>query len=119
MENKKTVELVLGLIGGILGIIAGIYSMNIGGLASVFHVDRAVTVNNFGIGAIILSILGIIGALIVKNKTKLGGIFMIIAALGGLLCITYFYIPSGILLIIPGIMSIIKKKDESKPKAAV
>lgn len=118
MENKRTVELVLGLIGGILGIIAGIYAMNIGGLASVFQVDKAVTVNNFGIGAILLSIVGIIGAVVVRSKGKLGGIFMIIAALGGLLCITYFYIPSGILLVIPGLMGIIKK-DESKPKAVV
>lgn len=118
MQNKKKVELVLGLIGGILGIISGIYAMNIGGLASVFHIDRAVTINNFGIGAIVLSIIGIIGALVIKNKEKLGGILMVIAALGGIVCITYFYIPSGILLIIPGLMSIFSK-DKSKSKAAV
>jgi hypothetical protein len=79
MEDKRTVEFVLGLIGGIFGIIAGIMAMTVGGLASAFSADGASTVTNLGVGAILLSVLGIIGAVVVRSKGKLGGLFMTIA----------------------------------------
>ena len=66
MDDKRTAEFVLGLIGGIFGIIAGIMAMTI----------------------------------------------------GGIICVSYFYILSGILLIIPGIMGLVKK-DQSKAKVSV
>ena len=66
MDDKRTAEFVLGLIGGIFGIIAGIMAMTI----------------------------------------------------GGIICVSYFYILSGILLIIPGIMGLVKK-DQSKAKVRV
>lgn len=118
MEDKRTVEFVLGLIGGIFGIIAGIMAMTVGGLASAFSADGASTVSNLGIGAILLSVLGIVGAVIVRTKGKLGGLFMTIAAIGGIICVSYFYILSGILLIIPGIMGLVKK-NQSKLKTNV
>jgi len=66
LDDKRTAEFVLGLIGGIFGIIAGIMAMTI----------------------------------------------------GGIICVSYFYILSGILLIIPGIMGLVKK-DQSKAKVRV
>ena len=118
MEDKRTVEFVLGLIGGIFGIIAGIIAMTVGGLASAFSADGASTVTNLGVGAILLSVLGIVGAVVVGSKGKLGGLFMTIAAIGGIICVSYFYILSGILLIIPGIMGLVKK-NQSKLKTNI
>ncbi|UZQ52229.1 hypothetical protein [Clostridium kluyveri] len=43
---------------------------------------------------------------------------MTIAAIGGMICVSYFYILSGILLIILGIMGLVKK-DQSKAKVSV
>jgi hypothetical protein len=62
-----------------------------------------------GVGAIILSVLGIIGSVVVKGKAKLGGAFMTIAAIGGVICVSMFYILPGILLIIAGLMGLFKK----------
>jgi uncharacterized membrane protein len=118
LDDKRTAEFVLGLIGGIFGIIAGIMAMTIGGVASAFSADGANTITSLGIGAILLSVLGIVGAVVVRNKGKLGGLFMTIAAIGGIICVSYFYILSGILLIIPGIMGLVKK-DQSKAKVSV
>lgn len=109
MEDKRTAEFVLGLIGGIFGIIGGIMAMGIGGLGAAFGAEGATTVGNLGVVAIILSILGIIGAAIVRGKTKLSGIFMVIAAVGGVICISAFYILPGILLIIAGLMALLRK----------
>jgi len=109
MEDKRTTEFVLGLIGGIFGIISGIMAMGVGGLGAAFDAEGAATVGNLGIGAVLLSTLGIVGSIIVRKKAKLGGILMTIAAIGGIICISAFYILPGILLAIAGLMGIFRK----------
>ena len=101
-----TVEFILGLIGGIIGFFAGIAAILIGSIASAFSVNSASNVIGLGFGAIIFSIIGIVGTAIVKSKTKIAGYLMIISAVGGLICISAFYILSFILLIIGGIMAV-------------
>jgi len=71
----RTNEFVLGLIGGIFGIISGILAMTIGGLGTAFSAQGANTVGTLGIGAVLLSVLGIVGSILVKNKPKIGGLF--------------------------------------------
>jgi hypothetical protein len=106
-----TVEFILGLLGGIIGFLAGFVAIAVGSLGSAFAVNGASTVVGLGLGAIVFSIIGIIGAAIVKSKTKLAGYLMIISAIGGLICISAFYILSFILLIIAGIMAV-RYKDQ-------
>jgi hypothetical protein len=101
-----TVEFILGLIGGIIGFFAGVAAIFIGGLGSAFSVSGSSNLIGLGFGAIIFSIIGIVGAAIVKSKTKLSGYLMIISAIGGLICISAFYILSFILLIIGGILAV-------------
>ena len=101
-----TVEFILGLIGGIIGFFAGFAAIAIGGLASAFSVNGGSDIIGLGFGAIIFSIIGIVGAAIVKSKTKIAGYLMIISAIGGILCISAFYTLSFILLIIGGIMAV-------------
>lgn len=116
MEDKRTAEFVLGLIGGIFGIISGVLALGIGGIASSVGVSGGNTVGILALVAILLSILGIVGAVIVRTKGKLGGLFMTVAAVGGFICISFIYILAAILLIIPGLMGLIKK-DQSKISA--
>lgn len=101
-----TVEFILGLIGGIIGFFAGIAAILFGSLAAAFSVNNASNVIGLGFGAVIFSIIGIVGAAFVKSKTKIAGYLMIISAIGGLICISAFYILSFILLIIGGIMAV-------------
>lgn len=113
MEDKRTAEFVLGLIGGIFGIIGGILALTVGGAAAAFGVSGGATVSVLGFIAILLSVLGIVGAAIVRKNSKLGGVFMTIAAVGGVICISAFYILPGILLIIAGLMGLIKKSNKA------
>ena len=55
--------------------------------------------------------MGIVGAVLVKSKTKLGGWFMIASAVGGVISIGARYSLPFILLIIAGLMAVIKKND--------
>lgn len=107
--GKRTTEFVLGLIGGIFGFFGAIIALFVGGLGGAFGASGASTIVGLGWGAMLLSIVGIVGSVVVKHKSKLGGWLMIISAVGGLICISFFYILSFVLLLIAGLMGAIKK----------
>ncbi|EJR37250.1 DUF4064 domain-containing protein [Bacillus mycoides] len=106
---KRTAEFVLGLIGGIFGIICAFIALLIGGMGAAFEAEGANTIIGLGWGAVGLSILGIVGSVMVRSKAKVGGIMMTVAAIGGFICISIFYLLPGVLLLIGGLMGIFRK----------
>lgn len=112
--GKRTAEFVLGLIGGIFGILGALFVLGLGGLVAAFGAERGSTVFLMFFFASIFSVLGIVGAALVKTKTKLGGWLMIISAIGGLISISFAYTLSFVLLIIAGLMALIKKEKEGR-----
>ncbi|MFH1224857.1 MAG: DUF4064 domain-containing protein [Candidatus Diapherotrites archaeon] len=118
--GSRTVEFVLGLIGGILGFFAALLAILIGGLGAAVGeaVDSQETASSgslvilLGFSAIIFSIIGIVGAALVKGRPKLGGGLMLVSAVGGLISISLFYSLSFVLLFIGGLMGLLKKDKE-------
>ncbi len=107
-EKSRTLELVLGLLGGIFGFFGAIFALGVGSLGAAFGASGASDIIGLGFAAIIFSIIGIIGAVIVKSKTKAAGWLMIVSAFGGLISISFAYLLSFILLLIGGIMALKK-----------
>jgi len=110
--GKRTVEFVLGLIGGIFGFFGALIALMFGGIGSALGGEGASTIIGLGWLAILFSIIGIIGAALVKSKTKVGGWMMIISAVGGVISVSFAYALSFVLLIIAGLMAVIKKGDK-------
>ncbi|PKR82412.1 DUF4064 domain-containing protein [Heyndrickxia camelliae] len=111
---KRTTEFVLGLLGGIFGFIGAFMALFIGGVDAAFNSSGESEIIGLGWGAVLLSILGIVGSVVVRSKAKLGGIFLLISAIGGLICISMFYILPSVLLLIAGLMGLFRKdKDHS------
>lgn len=110
---KRTPEFVLGLIGGILGFIGAIIALSVGGLGGALGAEGATTITTLGWFAMLFSVIGIVGAALVSNWTIGAGIFMLVSAIGGLICISFFYALSFILLIIAGLMALLRK-DKTK-----
>ncbi len=108
MEISRKTEFVLGLIGGILGILTAIMVMTVGGAASLFEAEGAGSVTTTGFIALLFSILGLVGACMVKNHNLLGGTFMVAAAIGGTISTAFFYIVPLILFVIAGLMALIR-----------
>ena len=69
-------ELVLGVIGGILGILAGFPVMFMGGLGSAFGLSGSNTLTSPGSAGILLGTLGIVGGSIVGMKEQFVSIHM-------------------------------------------
>lgn len=83
----------------------------IGGVEEAFGAEGSGGVTAAGWIAVILSVLGIIGSVLVRNRAKLGGIFMLIAVVGGFIATFVFYLLPGILLLVAGLMGIFKKEE--------
>ncbi|GAW28947.1 DUF4064 domain-containing protein [Carboxydocella sp. ULO1] len=115
---SRTAELILGLLGGILGLIASFIALFIGGVGSAFNAQGAGTVVSLGWSAALLSILAIVGSVMVKSKPKTAGIMFLIASIGGVISISAFYIIPGILIFIAGIMALVRK-DKNKQEINV
>jgi hypothetical protein len=64
-----------------------------------------------GIIALVLSILGIVGAVLVKKKAVVGSILMLIAAIGGFICLSWTYIVSAVLFLIAGLLGLFRKVE--------
>jgi hypothetical protein len=109
-EKSITVELVLGLLGGIFGFFGAVFAIGIGGLAGAFGASGASEVVGLGFAAIVFSIIGIIGGVLAKSKTKTrtAGWLMIISAFGGLISISFAFLLPFILLLIGGILALRK-----------
>ncbi|MEH7439314.1 DUF4064 domain-containing protein [Neobacillus drentensis] len=113
-NDKRTLELVLGLLGGIGGLFAGVFALFFRGLDVAFNGTGTSLLGNLGLSAIMFSVLGIVGSILVRKNGKLGGLFMTLAAIGGFISVFVFYIVPGILLLIPGIMGVRKPMQGNK-----
>ncbi|SFB21617.1 Protein of unknown function [Lentibacillus halodurans] len=112
---NRTTEFVLGLIGGILGFFAAIIALFIGGVDAAFSERGTSTLTGLGWSAFLFSGMAIVGSVVVRSKAKVGGILLIVSAIGGLISISMFYLISFILIGIAGLMGIFKK-DQSTVK---
>jgi len=112
MKTTKIAVLVLGILGGLIGIASGLATMGLGGLGSALGVEGAGGIVRRGVGAIILSIIGIIGAGIVGTHSKASGVLMLFSAIIGFLIIFPFYIPASALLLAGGILALIEKRGK-------
>ncbi len=113
---SRTAEFTLGLLGGIFGFFGAVLALALGTLGSAFGASSASTIIGLGWGAIIFSIIGIIGSVIVRGRAKQGGLLMIISALGGLICISFYYLLPFVLLIIGGLRGVTKKRNRRTNK---
>ncbi len=98
----------LGLLGGIFGLIGAITAIMFGGLGQALNASGASSIVGAGVMAIVFSIIGIVGAVLVKSRNRTAGYMMLISAFGGLICISLAYVISFILLLIGGIMALRK-----------
>lgn len=112
--KTRTLEFVLGLIGGIVGIILSLLVVLGGGVIAnlglgVGEDALGGAIMLTGILAIVASVLGIVGSIVVRKKGLAGGIIMVIAAVGGFICLSTGYLIPAIILAVAGLLGIFRK----------
>lgn len=96
-------EMTLAILGGVFGIIGGIIAVGVGGAQHAVG-DQSMNVGGLGWAAVGFSTLAIVAAFFASSRSKLAGWMLLIAAIGGLISVSFFYILPFILLAIAGLM---------------
>ena len=96
----RTAYLVLGIIGGVFGIIAGLLAMTIGGVGAAFEASDSGTITGLGFAAVFIGVLGIVGGAVAPRYPKAAAIIQLISCVAGFIAVSLFWIFSGILLLI-------------------
>jgi len=114
VKISRTAETILGVLGGVFGLGGAIFAFFIGGVAGILGSPDASTVAGASLGAIFLSILGIVGGSIASRSAKTAGILMLLSGIGGFIAISFAFIIAGPLLIIGGILALTRKPKEKQ-----
>lgn len=101
---------ILGIVGGILGLLAAFGVLFFGGLGQAFGALGAGIVVDLGWLALIASIVGIVGGVLAISKPALAGALMLVGGVLGFIAITLFWVPSGLLLIAGAILAFIGRR---------
>jgi hypothetical protein len=94
-KTSRTIELALGVVGGIFGLFGGIFAL--------------LFIPELGLSAILASVIGIIGAIYVTRNARWGGIILIISSIWLLISISFFGVLGFILLLIAGLVALFRK----------
>ncbi|MDI6644324.1 MAG: hypothetical protein QME14_04630 [Methanobacteriaceae archaeon] len=101
-ETSRSIELGLGIVGGIFGLLGGTFAVFFGSFAG----DEIVLL---GISAIMASIVGIVSSVYVTKNPKIGGIVLIVSAIWLLISISLFGVLGTILLGLAGFLAVLRK----------
>lgn len=106
---------IIGLIAGVFGFIAAVFTLLTGGLLSTLKADAAGSIVWLGWGGILFSFLTIVFAALIFNKPKGAGIgLMICAVLGGILGGSFVAV-CMVLAAIGGLIAVLDKSTINLP----
>ena len=96
----RTASLVLGIIGGVFGIIAGFLALLFGGVGVATEQAQGGTVVGLGFAAVLIGVIAIVGGALAPRYPKAAAILQLFACVAGFIAVSLFWIFSGILLLI-------------------
>jgi hypothetical protein len=101
----------LGVIGLIFGIIGAVLAIILQNISEAFGATGGTNLYTNAAGAIIFSIVGMAGA-VFEDRRIIGGLLMIIGAVGVLISISALGVVTLILFLIGGVLILVRKREE-------
>ncbi|GMA65371.1 hypothetical protein NZD89_07970 [Alicyclobacillus fastidiosus] len=105
------IPLLLGLIAGLIGVVESLIKMaeNYGNYPGV---------NYHTIGMLVVSAVSVFATLMARRTPKLSGVIMIVAAVLGFIFVTFSYLPSGVLLLLSGVVSLFSSPEVGEQRTS-
>ena len=105
--TNRVAEMVLGILGSVFGILGGIFALMLGILS--YDASDSGQLSGLGIAVIVTCIITLIVSCIINKKRVVIGIMLIIGGILNFLFIGLFGILSGILILVAGILTLVRK----------
>jgi hypothetical protein len=106
----RVASLIIGVIGGIAGFGGAIFALFVGGLDATFSASGTSSIVGLGVAAIFFSLLGLVGGTLALNKPRIAGVMMLVAAIGGVISVSWGYVVAFPTLLVGGILALISQK---------
>jgi glucan phosphoethanolaminetransferase (alkaline phosphatase superfamily) len=100
----RIAAIVLGIVGGAIGFLGGLFTIFFGGLGAALEAEGADTVISLGMVAIWVSLFALIVSCFLNKKPRLISLIIIIAGIVCIVCANYF---SGIVIAVGGIFGLL------------
>ncbi len=113
----RIAALICGLSGGIIGIVAAIMALGIGGLAEAFEAEGAGLVVGGGVAALVCAVAAIVGGALALSRPGISAVLQLLAAVVGFIAIFLFWLPSLILLLIGALFALLGRRSPSPASA--
>ncbi|MDW7981501.1 MAG: hypothetical protein RMH81_01600 [Thermomicrobium sp.] len=114
----RIAALVFGILGGVVGLIAALLTLGIGGLFAAFQAEDAGTIVGGGFLAILFAALGIVGGALALRRPGASAVLQVVAAVGGLVAISVFWTPSAVLFALGTVTALLGRRGARTPLAA-
>ena len=114
----KIAALILGVLGGIGGLIGAALALLLAGAAEVVGemsgegAGAGEEIAALGLMAFVASVVGLVGGAIAIGKPKAAAVLMLVAAIVGLISISFAFIPATILLLIGALLAFLGRNEK-------
>jgi amino acid transporter len=109
-----SVVAMVGVFGGLMALFGSVVAMFTGSVGALAGVDEAGSQTARGFGALVVSFVGIGGALTARARLRLGGAILGIAALLGLALILLFYVVGAVLMLAAAGMALRWRENDTQ-----
>lgn len=109
----RVASMIIGIIGAIAGFGGALFALFVGGADAAFSASGTSSVVGLGIAAVLFSTLGLVGSILALKKPKTAGILMLIAAVGGVISVSWGYVIAFPLLLLAGILALVSQKKNN------
>ena len=96
----RIAALIIGIFGSVAGFIGAVFAVFIGGLGGAFGAEGAGEVAGLGFGALIASVVALVGAALALAKPRTSAVIMGVSAIAGLIFVSAAFVLGTILLLI-------------------
>lgn len=107
--TSRVAEMVLGIIGGVFGMIAGVMALFVGGIGEALEEGAGSGVAGLGLACIVVSILALVLSCMINKNRILFGWLIIICGILNIIFVSAFGILSGIIIAVSGIIALSRK----------
>lgn len=106
-KTSRTGEIVLGILGGVFGLVAAVLEMGVSAISSATGNNAGLT--GLTVGMLIASIMAIMLPFFISKNRVLIGWLSIVAGVAMFICAGGFGIFCGVLTIIGGVLTLVRK----------
>ena len=104
----KIAALIIGIFGAMAGFIGAIIALTVGGIGAAF--GQGTEVAWLGFGALVMSVVGLVGAALAIAKPRVAAVLMAVSAILGVIFVFVAYILATVLLLVAALLAFLGRE---------